>query len=132
MLTSIQRDGEFKPEKLIQAFTHQLNDGNLFIPGFINTLNNGDTIDMRTQPPETGGLSKFAFSDFKKSACSRTNDPFHSFFVYGKSSGEIVQSTLNNTDTFGENSVFGYLHRKKGILIIFDLALYYGFTFAHY
>ena len=132
MMNAIQHEGSFKPLEFITSFTEILKNGNLFIPGFVNTLKDGDAIDMRTLKPETGGLSKEAFHQFKKGLCARTNDPFHSFFIYGKDAGKIVETTFNNRDTFGPQSAFGYLHQNKGILFMMDLELYYGFTFAHY
>jgi aminoglycoside 3-N-acetyltransferase len=132
MMNAIKHEGNFRPDEFIRSFTGILKNGNLFIPGFVNTLKNGDVVDMRSLKPETGGLSKESFGQFKKGMCVRTNDPFHSFFIYGKDANEIVESTFNNRDTFGSQSVFGYLHRRRGILLIMDLELYYGFTFAHY
>lgn len=132
MLQAIRQEGEFKAAAFIQSFHHFLSDGTLCIPGFVNTLENGDKVDMRSLKPETGGLSKQAFADFKKGMNLRTNDPFHSFFMYGKRAGEFYSLTENNTETFGHDSMFGQLHRSKAILILIDLTLYYGFTFAHY
>jgi aminoglycoside N3'-acetyltransferase len=132
MLQAIQQEGKFKPLELIDSFRKCLSNGVLFIPGFVNTLHSGNTVQMPTLKPETGGLSKEAFTQYKKGNCYRTNDPFHSFFVFGKNGMEVVNSTLQNRDTFGADSVFAYLHRQGGILLIVDLELYYGFTFAHY
>jgi aminoglycoside 3-N-acetyltransferase len=132
MINAIQHEQGFDAGKMIDAFTHYLSDGSLFIPGFVNTIKNHSKVDMQTLKPETGGLSKEAFKRFKNNNCSRTNDPFHSFFVFGKNAGSIVRQTLNNEETFGKDSVFGYLHQQKGTMILVDLELYYGFTFAHY
>lgn len=131
-MSAIKQEGNFKPAEFIASFTNVLKNGHLFIPGFVNTLKNGDSVNMQTLKPETGGLSKEAFVEYKKGMCIRTNDPFHSFFVYGKNAPLIMDATFNNKDTFGSDSVFGYLHKSKGILFIMDLELYYGFTFAHY
>ena len=131
-MAAIQHEEKFSPSDLINAFTDSLPAGNLFIPGFVNTLEDNATIDMRTLKPETGGLSKEAFIQYKKGNCVRTNDPFHSFFIFGKDGEKIVLSTFDNIDTFGENSVFGYLHNNCATLLIMDLSLYFGFTFAHY
>lgn len=132
MMNAVQHGEKFEPNELISSFTEFLSEGSLFIPGFVNTLSNNATVDMRNLKPETGGLSKEAFLQYKKGNCIRSNDPFHSFFIYGKNGEKISHSTIDNVDTFGENSVFGYLHRNNGILLMLDLKLYYGFTFAHY
>ena len=132
MLLAIKNEGRFNAGEFISSFINELPNGNLFIPGFVNTLTNHASVDMKSLKPETGGLSKEAFSQFKKGNCVRTNDPFHSFFIYGKDGEQIVQKTLNNRDTFSNESVFGYLHQNRGTLIIIDLSLYFGFTFAHY
>lgn len=132
MLQSIQHESSFSPSGFISSFTEFLSEGTLCIPGFVNTLQTGDTVNMRTLKPETGGLSKQAFIDFKKGINIRTNDPFHSFFIYGKNAAKYNELTQNNTETFGHDSMFGQLHRDHAILILIDLDLYYGFTFAHY
>jgi aminoglycoside N3'-acetyltransferase len=132
MLRAIQQEGKFKPWELIESFKNYLSRGTLFIPGFVNTLHQGDTVQMPVLKPETGGLSKEAFNQYKKGNGYRTNDPFHSFFVFGNHGQEVVNATLHNRDTFGADSVFGYLHQQGGVLLIVDLELYYGFTFAHY
>ncbi len=132
MMTALQHHEKFDPAQFISSFTDQLTDGNLLIPGFVNTLSNEMDIDMRTLKPETGGLSKEAFNQFKKGGPLRTNDPFHSFFVFGRDGKKITDATNENVDTFGKNSVFGYLHQNGGVLIMIDLPLYFGFTFAHY
>ncbi len=132
MLATIRKEGEFKPQAFISSFKDHLSAGNLLIPGFVNTLKPGTKVDMRTLKPETGGLSKQAFTLFKKNECTRTNDPFHSFFIFGEESNRITEATYSNTDTFGPHSVFDYLYKIGGTLLIIDLELYYGFTFAHY
>jgi aminoglycoside 3-N-acetyltransferase len=132
MLSAIKKEGGFRAGEFISSFRNELPNGNLFIPGFVNTLTNHASVDMKSLKPETGGLSKEAFSQFKKGDCVRTNDPFHSFFIYGKDGEQIVKKTMNNRDTFSHESVFGYLHQHQGVLIIIDLSLYFGFTFAHY
>lgn len=132
MLLAIKNEGRFSAGEFISSFIKELPHGNLFIPGFVNTLTNNASVDMKSLKPETGGLSKEAFAQFKKMYCVRTNDPFHSFFIYGKDAGQIVQKTMANRDTFSNQSVFSYLHKNQGTLIIVDLSLYYGFTFAHY
>lgn len=132
MLKAIKKEKKFDPTLFISSFQDILTDGNLFIPGFVNTIKNNEVVDIRTLKPETGGLSKQAYMDFQEQKCVRSNDPLHSFFIYGKDASQIVAKTFDNKSTFGENSVFGYLHQNKGKLIIIDLDLYYGFTFAHY
>ena len=131
-MKAIQQEGEFKAGEMIDSFRRYLSQGHLFIPGFVNTLNSGDTVNMQTLKPETGGLSKEAFVRFKKGEVVRTNDPFHSFFIWGKNAETIAEDTFDNRDTFGTGSVFGYLHKQGATLLIVDLELYYGFTFAHY
>lgn len=132
MMNAIQHEKKFSAAELIESFMRHLPEGRLFIPGFVNTLQNKAKVDMRKLKPETGGLSKEAFSLYKYGKCSRTNDPFHSFFVFGKNANEIVRSTDESNETFGKKSVFGYLHQNNGIMLLMDLQLYYGFTFAHY
>ena len=131
-MNGIQHEGGFDPGKMIDSFVNFLGNGSLLIPGFVNTIKNHSKVDMRTLKPETGGLSKESFRRFKNKSCLRTNDPFHSFFVFGKKAQSIVEQTSEITNTFGQNSAFGYLHKQGGCMILADLDLYYGFTFAHY
>lgn len=131
-MNAIQHEKGFDAGKMIDSFVNFLSHGSLLIPGFVNTMKNHAKIDMRTLKPETGGLSKESFKRFKNKSCLRTNDPFHSFFVFGKNAGLIVQKTMDNQETFGKDSVFGYLYQNSGTMILMDLELYYGFTFAHF
>jgi aminoglycoside N3'-acetyltransferase len=132
MMNAIQHENGFNAGAMIDSFARFLSGGSLLIPGFVNTIKNHSKVDMRILKPETGGLSKEAFRRFKDHTCVRTNDPFHSFFVFGQKANAIVEKTFDNQETFGEDSVFGYLHKNGGTMILADLELYYGFTFAHY
>src|SRR5687768_11931092 len=111
MMNAIQHEKGFDAGKMIDSFVSFLSGGSIFIPGFVNTLKNHSKVDMRTLKPETGGLSKESFKRFAKGSCLRTNDPFHSFFVFGKKAESILQKTIDNRETFGKDSVFGYLHQ---------------------
>lgn len=132
MMNAIQHENGFDAGKMIDSFVNFLSEGSLLIPGFVNTVKNHSKVDMRTLKPETGGLSKESFKRFTKGSCLRTNDPFHSFFVFGKKAESIIQKTKDNKETFGKDSVFGYLYQNEGTMIMIDLELYYGFTFAHF
>jgi len=132
MMNAVKHEKGFSATAFIDSFINHVPQGRLYIPGFVNTLQNNVEVDMRTLKPETGGLSKEAFSLFKKGKCKRTNDPFHSFFVFGKNAEEVLEYTNDSDETFGKKSVFGFLHQNNGVMILMDLQLYYGFTFAHY
>ena len=112
---------------LVDSFKRVLKDGTLLFPAFIDDFKSGDTFDKLKNVPEMGALSKLTFErvDF-----IRSNDPLHSFMVFGKDADEIEEIECDST--FGANSVFAYLNNKKAKMLLIDLDLEHSFTFAHF
>lgn len=104
-----------------------LKNGTLIIPAYTDYLKDRNTFDYYKSKPSTGAVSNKVFKrkDFK-----RTLDPLHSVFVWGKHSEEILK--LKDESTFGENSVFGYLHRQNCTFLFFDVHIVKSLTFVHY
>ena len=100
---------------------------NILIPTYNWDFCKGKTFDIKNTPSQTGILGKIVLTrnDFK-----RTKHPIYSFAVWGEDVDYLVN--LNNVESFDENSVFAYLHRKKAQMIIFDKTLQHSFTFVHY
>lgn len=74
---------------------------------------------------ETGALGNTALkrADFK-----RTKHPIYSFAVWGKDK-EFLAS-LDNVDSFGQNSPFAYLHHNNAKNLFINVVEFY--TFSHY
>ena len=126
-LTTMRAEKLFNPLQFINAIQQQVNAGTLLFPAFVNGLKNGDTFDVKNSLPQTGTL---ALTAFKNDAFIRTTDPFHSFMVWGNHANEL--SKIKNNSTFGNNSVFAFLHNIKGKMLLIDVDLQHSFTFAHY
>ena len=112
---------------LVDSFKRVLKDGTLLFPAFIDDFKSGDIFDKLKNVPEMGALSKLTFErvDF-----IRSNDPLHSFMLFGKDADEIAEIDCNST--FGKDSVFAYLKNKKAKMLLIDLDLEHSFTFAHF
>lgn len=126
-ITTIRTEKKFDPSEFILTFKKHMNTGTILFPAFINEYKKNSIFDIKRSIPQTGSLSLSAFHhpDF-----IRTNDPFHSFMVSGKHSDKLSQ--LKNTSTFGSDSVFAFLHKMKGKMLLIDIDLQHSFTFAHY
>lgn len=132
MLQSIKNEGSFSAEKFIQSFLDYLDGGTLIIPGFLSKINTEVPFIMSEQKPTTGGLSLQAYKWFKKGIGERTQDPLHSFFVFGNKTTEIIDYTKKSCSSFGKNSIFEHFYENKGKIVMIDLDFYHGFTFAHF
>lgn len=113
--------------KFIENCQQVLSKGTLIIPAYTDYLKNGDTFNPQKGKPSTGAISNKVFkrSDFK-----RTKDPLHSVFVWGKGSSDIL--ALEDTSTFGKNSIFSYLHANNAVFLFFDVHIENSFTYIHY
>lgn len=124
---ALKNKEKFDGNALIESFIQVVNNGTLLLPGYIDDFSTGDTFDKLKSPPEVGALSNLAFerTDFK-----RSNDPLHSFFAIGKDADNVAQ--IMDDSTFGLHSVFGYLKNVKAKMLLIDVDLEHGFTFAHF
>lgn len=111
----------------IEKLQSILTNGTIIIPAYTDYLKDGDTFDYLKSKPSTGAISNKVFKrkDFK-----RTLDPLHSVLVWGKHSEDILK--LKDESTFGENSIFGYLHRQNCTFLFFDVHIVKSLTFVHY
>jgi aminoglycoside 3-N-acetyltransferase len=121
------RGERFDVNAFIESFQSVLVKGTIVIPAYTDNLWNHDTFDIRKSKPTTGAMSNKVF---RRTDFSRTSDPLHSVFVWGRDMNEIME--LNPTSTFGEDSVFGFLYRRKAKMICIDVHLQNSFTFVHY
>ncbi|MCO5270002.1 MAG: AAC(3) family N-acetyltransferase [Brumimicrobium sp.] len=102
-------------------------DGTIVIPAYTDYLKDGDTFDYTKSKPSTGAISNRVI---KNKDFTRTKDPLHSVLIWGRDRDEIM--ALHDNSTFGENSIYGYLHQKNCIFIFIDVHIINSFTFIHF
>lgn len=123
-----KQEGQFETDKFIDALQKAVGDeGTLLFPAFNFSVGKRAVWNIDKTTPQTGLLPEAVFKrkDFK-----RTKHPLHSFLVWGKHADEICE--LNDLSSFGENSPFGFLHRKNGVLLGIDVDLQHSLAQAHY
>ncbi len=121
------RGERFDVNAFVESFQNKLSKGTIVIPAYTDDLWNNDTFDVRKSRPTTGALSNKVF---RRADFSRTSDPLHSVFVWGRDMPQIL--ALESNSTFGEDSVFAYLYRNRAKMICIDVHLQNSFTFVHY
>jgi len=102
--------------------------GTLLFPVFSWSFCHGEGFDIRHTLGEVGALNNWVLEhreDFR-----RTKHPMYSFMVWGNRAEVLVN--LENTDAWGNDSPFAYLHKKDGKMLLLNVALQRGFTFMHY
>lgn len=124
---SMKQEKYFSPDVFIDCLKEKVCTGTLLIPAFTDKPETDKVLDIRKAKPLTGALSE---SVFKRNDFKRTSDPFHSFFVWGKHQEDIIK--IRNKSTFGQDSVFAFLHRNNAKMLMIDVDLQHSFTFAHY
>lgn len=127
VFTSLKNKEKFDVNLFADSFKTKLKEGTVLFPAFIEHFKSGDVFDRMTSQPEMGVLPKTVFlrTDFK-----RTHDPLHSFLVSGTKADEIA--SVESVSTFGNDSVFAFLHQNKAKMLMIDVDLQHSFTFAHY
>ena len=103
-------------------------EGTLIFHAFNFNLKSGSAFDIKyTKPTTTGALSLAAFkrSDFK-----RTQNPLHSFLVWGKYADHLI--ALNNKSSFGADSPFAFFKQYGAKKLSIDLDLVSTLTFTHH
>lgn len=118
---------KFTVDEFIASFQQKLVKGTILIPAFTDNIKDGGTFDYKKDKPTTGALSN---KIRRNKSFNRTQDPIHSFYVWGKFQDELINLSVENT--FGVNSVFDFLHQKKGKMIFIDVDLQNSFTFVHH
>ena len=102
-------------------------EGTLLFPTFNWDFCRGAIFDYINSISKTGSLTNIALKrkDFK-----RTLHPIYSFAVSGKYQEYLC--SLNNKNSFGKNTPFGFVHRKNGSILLINLDFQSSFTYAHY
>lgn len=114
--------------KFIDSIIQQIGpEGTLLFPVYNWGFCKGETFNYRTTKGTTGSLGNAALErqDFK-----RTKHPIYSFAVWGKDQDYLC--SLDNHDSFEENSPFGYLNRVHAKNLVINVDLTHCYTFNIY
>lgn len=124
----MSEDKGFKPDEVLNALMECVGkQGMLLLPTYNWDFCHGKPFDYLKTRGATGALGNAALArdDFK-----RTRHPIYSFAVWGRGQEELY--SFNNTDSFGDDSVFAYLHKHGAYNILWDVDYNHCFTFLHY
>lgn len=101
--------------------------GTLVIPSFnFNLKNQADYYPLKTLPI-TGAL---AVAAMKRPEFIRTNNPLHSFLVWGEHAEALA--TLDNRSSFAGDSPFAFIREHNGMMLLIDTTITAAFTFVHH
>lgn len=101
--------------------------GTVVFPTYNWDFCKGEAFDYCNTPSKTGTLSSIALKrpDFK-----RTKHPIYSFAVWGKY--QDLLCNMDNTDSFGLDSPFGFFKEYDVKNYIIDVSLQHCFTYTHF
>lgn len=119
---------EFDMNAFIDAFIARIgSDGTLLFPVYNWDFCNGIAFDYKNTVGKTGSLGNAALkrADFK-----RTKHPLYSFAVWGKDQKILCEKEYSSS--FGEESIFAYLHDVNAKNAVFDVEIAKCCTFAHF
>lgn len=124
-----EKNGELPNiNKLIDTLKESVGiDGTVLFPIYSWEYCKGKPFDIRTSLGETGALGNAALrrKDFK-----RTKHPIYSFMVWGKYSNFLC--SLENTNSWGEGTVFEFLYNNNAKWLLFDVDLTQGYSYVHH
>ena len=102
-------------------------DGTIIFPTYNWDFCNGIAFDINKTPSKTGSLGQYSL---KRTDFRRTAHPIYSFSVYGRY--QDLFCSMNNTESFGEDSPFAALKKLKCKNYMIDVTLKGCFTYMHY
>ena len=128
ILSTLENGETFDIDCFIDSLVEKVGtEGTLLFPTYNWDFCKGKPFDYKkTKPYKVGSLGKAAL---KRNDFRRTAHALYSFAVFGKDQDYLC--AMNNTDSFGTDSPFKYLHKDAKALQI-DVPLSQCFTFAHY
>jgi aminoglycoside 3-N-acetyltransferase len=116
------------PRAVIDALREALGlDGTLIMPTFNFGFCDGEPFDARTTPSRMGVLSELVRNDPNS---QRVEHPIYSFAVLGARAAEAA--SISDPSSYGANSLFGYLRKWDGKIMIIGLAYNDSMTFFHH
>ena len=128
MWNSLKQKEKFDIQHFIDTLTDAVGEeGTLIFPTYNWDFCKGVPFDYVKTPGKTGALGVAALkrSDFK-----RSKHPLYSCAIWGKDKEMLCERDYRSS--FGEDSIFAYLHEMKGKNLLLDVTLQHCFTYAHY
>ena len=124
-----RNNGEkFNASNFLSTLMHKVGEeGTVVVPTFNWDFCEGKTFDYNKTPGKTGALGNAALKDER---FKRTKHPIYSFAVCGREQQKIC--SIDTEDSFGENTVFGYLYRNNAKALVIGLNALEGLTMVHY
>lgn len=113
-------------DKLIKCLVSFFENGTLIIPAFSYSFTKNEPFDPANTPSEVGLFSE-SFRQYPGPV--RTDHPIFSVCVSGRGINRYCAADL--TDSFGENSIFGFLHRDDAKIVCIGCGLD-RVTFVHF
>ncbi|QWE27007.1 AAC(3) family N-acetyltransferase [Polynucleobacter sp. AP-Ainpum-60-G11] len=101
-------------------------NGTLILPTFSYSVTKGEVYDANKTSSDVGLLSNYFM---KLPGVHRTQDPMFSVAVRGRFTKNFLEADFS--DCFGENSIFGVLHRMNSFICGMGCGLD-AFTYLHY
>lgn len=102
-------------------------NGTVVFPTYNWDFCKGKPFHYKRTPCKTGALGTLAL---KRQDFRRTRHPIYSFAVYGRNQDALC--SMRNTDSFGVDSPFHFMHKNNFINFIIDVPFQHSFTFLHY
>ena len=103
-------------------------EGTLMFPVFSWSFCKGVPFEYRKTKGATGMFSNWVMKERKDFI--RTRHPMYSFMVWGKDAAYL--KSFKNTDSWGADSPFAYLHKNKAKMLLLNVSTQRGLTFMHY
>lgn len=119
---------KFDGSALLKEFQKAVGEeGLIMLPVFSFEFSNKGVYDAVKTKGSTGALGNIAL---EMNGFKRTKHPMHSFAVWGKDAEELI--SLQNKNSFGVDSPFGYCLKKNVRQIILGTDYVHAMTFIHY
>lgn len=118
----------FDMNRFIDSIIEAVGDeGCIIFPTYNWDFRDGLPFDYNNTPSHMGSLTQCALKrkDFK-----RTRHPIHSCAVWGKYKDYLT--SIDPIGSFDEDSIFGFMHKKKAKAVAIGIESMQGMTFIHY
>lgn len=126
MHSALQNLGKFEnvnfssiPSRLLEIFMSKTKNGALLMPAYEYSFPSKRYSDLQSQPSTVGILTE----QFRFLASSRSGHPIFSVLGSGARADIILQTSTPEYNPFGENSVFGRMHRDNALVLFFGASI---------
>ena len=125
--------GKVAQDKFLNDFIECLqhlvgSSGTLLVPAFTWEFCKGIPFDIKKSPSKVGSLGNWIIKN--RPDFLRTKHALYSFMVWGANQDYLL--SLENRDSFSEDSPFAFLHKNRGYSLGINISLPNSFTFIHY